>query len=185
VPTLNEPLTRPVVSNMTIIGPQGNETVDTHLNQGVYIRKGTRFVLQNSIVAEYPEGALMVCNKTRPVLLNNTGSLFKHNIVHSDTASRTFSWDKDYAVFGDSVLMNFALNETNNNTMVQNSSDLHLTTLYDAANGPNLTPEAGSIAATGADFTGDDYTGFFTPVAYRGAIGTTNWAAASKWAVWK
>lgn len=185
VPTLNTPLTRPVISNMTIIGPQGTETVDTHLNQGVYIRKGTRFVMQNSIIAEYPEGALMVCNKTRPVLLDNTGSLFKYNIVHSDTASRTFSWDKDYAVFGDSVLRAFALNENNNNTMVENSADLHLTTMYDNANGPNLTPESGSVATSGADFSGPDYTSFFTAVTYRGAIGTTNWAAASKWASWK
>jgi hypothetical protein len=44
-PTTNPPLTRPVISNMTIIGPQGMETVPTNLNQGVYIRKGTRFVM--------------------------------------------------------------------------------------------------------------------------------------------
>lgn len=184
VPTLSAPLTRPVVSNMTIVGPQGTEATRTALNQGVYIRKGTRFVVQNSIIAEYPMGALMVCNKTRPVLLANNGSQFRFNIVHSDTASRTFSWDKDYAVFGDSLLMAFALDSINNNTMVQNSSDIQFTSLYDT-NGPNLLPAAGSMTLTGADFSGTDYGSFFTPVAFKGAVGNDNWAAAGNWAVWK
>lgn len=184
VPTLNAPLTRPVVSNMTVVGPSGMEAQRTHLNQGVYIRKGTRFVIQNSIVAEYPMGALMVCNKTRPVLINNTGSLFKYNIVHSDSATRTFSWDKDYAVFGDADLKTFALNRTNNNTMVENSADLMLTSLY-SDGGPNLTPATGSPALSGANFDGDDYSSFFEVVPYRGAVGATNWAASSNWAAWQ
>lgn len=184
VPTLNAPLTRPVVSNMTIIGPSGMKTDDNHLNQGVYIRKGTRFVIQNSIVAEYPMGALMVCNKTRPVLLNNTGSLFKYNIVHSDSASRTFSWDKDYAVFGDDELKTFALNDVNHNSMVENSADIKLKTLY-SDNAPDFTPAEGSAALTGANFDGADYSSFFETVTYRGAVGASNWTAAGNWVVWQ
>ena len=183
VPTLNVPFTRPVISNMTVIGPMGMESVKTNLNQGVYIRKGTRFVVQNSIIAEYPQGGLMVCNKTRPVLLNNTGSLFKYNLVHSDSLSRTFSWDKDYAVFGDTVLRDFAVNNVNNNTLIENSADLQLKTMYGTS--PDLTPADGSAALTGANFDSEDFSTFFTPVAYRGAVGTTNWAAASNWVVWK
>lgn len=184
VPTLNAPLTRPVVSNMTIIGPAGMGTDGNHLNQGVYIRKGTRFVIQNSIVAEYPMGALMVCNKTRPVLLNNTGSLFKYNIVHSDSASRTFSWDKDYAVFGDDQLKAFALNDVNHNTMLESSDEFKLKAMY-SDNVPDFTPAEGSAALSGANFDGDDYSSFFEVVPYRGAIGTDNWAASGSWAVWQ
>ena len=183
VPTLNAPLTRPVISNMTVIGPMGMESVKTNLNQGVYIRKGTRFVVQNSIIAEYPQGGLMVCNKTRPVLLNNAGSLFKYNLVHSDSLSRTFSWDKDYAVFGDSVLRNFALNTENNNSLIENAADLKLKTMYGDA--PDFTPKIGSVALSGANFDGEDFSSFFNKETYRGAIGATNWAAASNWAVWK
>jgi hypothetical protein len=184
VPTANLPLTRPVISNITIIGPQGMETVKTNLNQGVYIRKGTSFVVQNSIIAEYPQGGLMVCNKTRPVLLNDAGSEFKYNLVHSDSASRTFSWDKGYAVVGDTVLRDFALNTVNNNTLIQQSADLKLKAMY-AVNGPDLTPGDGSVALTGANFVGADFATFFTPVTYRGAIGSTNWAASGNWVVWK
>ncbi|MDB5151825.1 MAG: hypothetical protein JWR54_576, partial [Mucilaginibacter sp.] len=65
VPTSNTPLTRPVVSNMTIIGPQGIDATKTNINQGVYMRKATRLAIRNSIVAEYSEGAFMVCPRTR------------------------------------------------------------------------------------------------------------------------
>ncbi len=184
VPTLNLPLTRPIISNITIIGPQGLETVKTNLNQGVYIRKGTRFVVQNSIIAEYPQGGLMVCNKTRPILLSDAGSEFRYNLVHSDSVSRTFSWDRDYAVFGDTVLRNFSLNNINNNTLIVDASNLKLKKMY-ADNGPDLTPLAGSEALTGANFEGPNFMTFFTTVSYRGAIGSSNWAAANNWAVWK
>jgi hypothetical protein len=186
VPTLNAPLTRPIVSNMTIIGPEGNLPTPGNINQGVYIRKGTRFVMQNSIIAEYTKGALMVCPKTRPVLMNNTGSLFKYNLVHSDTASRTFAFDHgmEMVAFADPQLEAFALNITNNNQLVTSSAELKLKTMY-GSNGPDLTPAEGSPALTGASFDGADFSTFFSVVPYRGAIGSTNWAAASNWAVWK
>jgi hypothetical protein len=186
VPTLNAPLTRPVVSNMTIIGPAGNLPMTGNINQGVYIRKGTRFVMENSIVAEYTKGALMVCPKTRPVLLLNTGSLFRYNLVHSDTASRTFSFDHGTELaFADPQLEAFALNTTNNNQLFTSSTDLMLKTMY-SPGGPDLSPANGSPALSGANFDGADYAGFFnTSIVYRGAVGATNWAAASNWAVWK
>ena len=104
--------------------------------------------------------------------------------MHIDSVSRTFSWDKDYAVFGDPILKDFALNATNKNTLIEDASNLKLKAMY-AANSPDLTPADGSEALTGANFDGPDFATFFTPVAYRGAFGSTNWAAASNWVVWK
>ena len=184
VPTANKPLTRPIVSNATIIGPQGMEITKTNLNQGVYIRKGTRFVIQNSIIAEYPQGGLMVCNKTRPVLLANNGSQFRYNLVNSDSASRTFSWDKDYAVIGDPVLREFALNSVNNNTQIDQSASLNFKAMY-ATGAPDLTLLTGSPALSGSNFDGPDFDTFFTKVTYRGAMEADNWAVASNWAMWK
>jgi len=43
VPTTRTPLTRPVISNMTIIGPQGTSTSQTNHNQAIKNRKGPRF----------------------------------------------------------------------------------------------------------------------------------------------
>jgi hypothetical protein len=189
-PTTNAPLTRPVISNMTIIGPQGMETTPTNLNQAVYIRKGTRFVMENSIIAEYPKGGLMVCPKTRPPLLQNNGSIFRYNLVQSDTLDKAFSYDKGwdpagfYGVFGDPELRDTALNSLNKNQLFASSADLKLAGMYNT-NGPDLSPLVSSPAFTGATFTDADLSTFFTVVSYKGAIGSTNWAAASNWAVWK
>jgi hypothetical protein len=189
-PTTNVPYTRPVISNMTIIGPQGTET-NTNLNQAVYIRKGTRFVLENSIIAEYPKGGLMVCPKTRIPWVQNSGSLFRYNLVQSDTINRAFSYDNGsdpagfYGVAGDQVLRDFALNSVNQNQLISSSSDIMLAGMYNT-NVPDLTPIANSPALSGANFTDADLSTFFTVVPYRGAVGpSTNWAAASNWAVWK
>jgi hypothetical protein len=189
-PTTNVPLTRPVISNMTIIGPQGMETTPTNLNQAVYIRKGTRIVIENSVIAEYPKGAVMVCPKTRPPLLQNNGSIFRYNLVQSDTLDRAFTFDHAWDVGGftgilpDPELRDSALNSVNQNQVIASSADLKLAAMYNA-NGPNLTPLANSPALTGAKFTDADFSAFFTVVPYKGAIGPSNWAVSSNWAVWK
>jgi hypothetical protein len=189
-PTTNAPLTRPVISNMTIIGPQGMETTPTNLNQAVYIRKGTRIVMENSLIAEYPKGGVMVCPKTRPPLLQNNGSIFRNNLVQSDTLDKAFSYDHAWDVGGftgilaDPELRDFAIDNVNQNQLIAASADLKLAAMYNA-NGPNLTPLANSPALTGAKFTDADFSTFFSIVPFKGAIGTTNWAAASNWAVWK
>lgn len=184
VPTTNTPNTRPVISNLTVIGPQGVEAVKTNLNQGIYLRKGTKIALRNSLVAEYPQGALMVCHKTRPILLADDGSEFRSNLVQADVFNRTFSYDINTDVIPDPELALFETNSINNNTILTASSDLKFKTMY-ASGAPDLTPQSGSPALAGSDFTGADFSVFFTAVAYRGAIGADNWAAASNWAVWQ
>jgi hypothetical protein len=185
VPTANAPLTRPVVSNMTIIGIQGLQSPKTNLNQGVYMRKGTRLAIRNSIVAEYPEGAFMVCPRTRPVILSNDNAEFRSNLVQSDTLARTFARDRDYDVVADPELTIFETNAINKNTVLTASTDFKLKAMYNTG-APDLSLADGSPASSGTDFTGADFTSsFFSQVAYRGAVGTDNWAAVSNWAVWK
>jgi hypothetical protein len=187
VPTTNTPLTRPVVSNMTIIGPQQTPIIKTNLNQGVYMRKGTRLAIRNSIISDYPEGAFMVCPRTRPVILANDNAEFRSNLVQTDTLARTFAYDQgqEFISFPDPVLSAFETNSVNNNTILTLSSDFKLTAMYRTA-APDLSPANGSPALSGSDFTGVDFTNsFFTQVTYRGAIGSTNWAAQSNWADWR
>jgi hypothetical protein len=186
VPTTNTPLTRPVVSNMTIIGPQETPIVKTNLNQGVYMRKGTRLAIRNSLVSDYPEGGFMVCPRTRPVILADNDAEFRSNLVQTDTLARTFCWDQDVlGVFPDPVLTTFLTNSVNKDSVLVLSTDFKLNMMY-GAGAPDLTPATGSPASTGADFTGIDFSNsFFTQVSYRGAIGSTNWAAQSNWADWR
>jgi hypothetical protein len=183
VPTTNAPLTRPVVSNMTIIGPQGVESTKTNINQGVYMRKGTRLAIRNSLVAEYSQGAFMTCPRTRPVILANDNAEFRSNLVQSDIAERTFSYDNATTIVPDPDMAVFLTNTVNKNTRLNAAADFKFTGMYTAV--PDLTPATGSPALTGADFTGTDFSAaFFVKTTYRGAIGTSNWAAASAWAVW-
>lgn len=186
VPTLNLPLTRPVVSNMTIIGPEGIDATKTNINQGVYMRKATRLAIRNSIVAEYSEGAFMVCPRTRPVILANDNAEFRSNLVQTDTTARTFAWDQVVAVVADPVLTVFETNTVNKNTVIVASADMKLKAMYSGTGAPDLTPADGSPALSGVDFTGVDFSNsFFSQVTYRGAIGGTNWAAQSNWADWR
>jgi len=187
VPTTNAPLTRPVVSNMTIIGPEGIDAVKTNINQGVYMRKGTRLAIRNTVIAEYSEGGFMVCPRTRPVILTNNNAEFRSNLVHADTLARTFCWDQDLkGVFADPELTLFLTNAVNKDSVIATTADLKLKAMYNHGAAPDLTPTAGSPALHGTDFTGVDFSNsFFTQVSYRGAVGTTNWAAQSNWADWQ
>jgi len=189
VPTTNTPLTRPVVSNMTIIGPQGVDAAQTNINQGVYMRKGTRLAIRNTLVAEYSKGGFMVCPRTRPVILADNDAEFRSNLVNTDTVARTFCWDKDtQGVFADPDLTVFLTNTVNQDSVIAQSGDMKLAAMYTASGtgAPDLTPMTGSPALHGVDFTGVDFSNaFFSQVTYRGAIGTSNWAAQSAWADWK
>jgi hypothetical protein len=60
-----------------------------------------------------------------------------------------------------------------------NGADVQLTSPFYSTT-PNFLPLTGSPALTGASFTGMN--SFFTVVAYRGAIGATNWTA--NWTNW-
>jgi len=189
IPSTNTPLTRPVISNMTIIGPHGIDAVKTNINQGVYMRKGTRLAIRNSLIAEYSEGGFMVCPRTRPVILNNDDAEFRSNLVNADTVARTFCWDQDTkGVIADPELTVFLTNVVNRDSVISASSDLKLAAMY-AASGtgaPDLTPLSGSPALSGADFSGPDFSNsFFAQTSYRGAVSGSNWAAQSAWADWR
>lgn len=189
-----QPYTRPVISNMTIIGPNGVSTDLTDQSQSIYIRKNTRFNVRNSVLAGYSNGGLMLCIKTKPLLLNNLGSEFKYNLVNSDNGSRTFTFDSDGSgtnIVADPEVAGYAVltggagmkPSVNNNKIINPISELQMksATLTVAS---DLSPATGSIILSGADFNDAQFTSFFSPVSFRGAIGTENWATGA-WANWK
>jgi len=153
------------------------------------MRKGTRLAMRNSLVAEYSKGGFMTCPRTRPVILADNDAEFRSNLVHADTLSRTFSWDQDTAgVFPDPEMTIFLTNSVNKDSVMSASTDFKLNAMYTATGtgAPDLTPMAGSPALSEADFTGVDFSNaFFTQTTYRGAIGSSNWAAQSNWADWR
>lgn len=186
----NGPYTHPIISNATIIGPKGVENTQTNLNQGVYIRKNTRFSIINSIISEYPQGGLMVCNRTRPLLLEKGESLFKYNLIQSDDPARAFTWDQngqevDLAkVIADPELTTFATNSTNKNQVLTSIDALQLTEAYTEQAPPNLSLAENSPASSGAVFADTEFSTGFQTVNFRGAVGADNWSGAT-WLAWQ
>lgn len=65
-PTNNlSPITRPVISNMTIAGPANNDVqVPFAILNGVRFRNGSRFVIRNSIIYNFPTAARLESTAT-------------------------------------------------------------------------------------------------------------------------
>lgn len=188
------PYTRPVISNMTIIGPQGTDTDMTHQSQGIYIRRNTRFNVQNSIIAGYSNGGLMLCPKTKPLLVNNQGSEFKYNLVNADTPVRSFTYDdgpSGVIIIPDPEVAGYATQTDNliqkpslNRNKIVGTTELQFKSVY--LSSPDLSPAVGSPAlSSSASLTGSDFSTFFTAAVHVGALGTDNWASAGIWANWQ
>jgi hypothetical protein len=189
-----KPYTRPIISNMTIIGPSEN-TPEIDQSQGIYIRRNTRFVVENSIIAGYSDGGLMLCPKTRPLLTENKGSIFKFNLVNSDQAARAFTYDNGptgLVIVADPEVQAWAIQSTagsmqvpslNRNVVINQLADLKIKTVYASA-GPDLSLADGSAALSGANFDDADLSAF-EKVTYRGAVSSANnWTAANAWLSW-
>jgi hypothetical protein len=174
--TTNAPLTRPVISNMTIVGPKRTlgTTVHTNYKRAAHLRRSTSQCIYNSLLMGYPTGLKIEGQTTA----NNaaSGSLqWKNNIIAGcptalDSAGLTgfnmLSW---YNASGNSTLTNV--------------SDLMLADAYNFTN-PDFKPGSGSPALSGADFSAPNLNNsFFTTTTYRGAFdGVNDWTAC--WANW-
>jgi hypothetical protein len=192
------PYTHPVISNITIIGPGAAQPEDDK-SQGVYSRKNTRLSIQNSIVAGYTYGGLMLCSKTRPLLVNNAVtsnfSEFRYNLVNADNKMWAFNYDDgptgivinpdaDLAAWAVQPSNGATKNRLNSNELIDDISSLMFASLYTAGTAPDFRPQIGSPALAGAIFTEAAFNNM-ERVTFRGALATThNWANSGNWANW-
>lgn len=167
--TVNDnPANKPSLSNFTFIGP--GASANAKHNSGVIFRKGTRFVLRNSIIVDHLKAGFELATVEAGDRLNLNESEFRNNLVFSvgtpfkvSTAGTSFTTD--------AALETFALSAANGNTKLANLAAAGFTSATLIS--PVLTLTATSPAKTGASFTG--VTGFET-VTFRGAMDTNNWA---------
>lgn len=162
------PANRPVLSNFTFIG-SGAGSNDKH-NSGVLFRKGTQFVLVNSIIANHLKGGVEIATAQAGTNLVNGSSILKNNLIFAIANPFKVSSNAFAGVAAD--FQTFATNVANNNTTAASLAAIGFTSTDITA--PNLTLATGSTAKTGASFTG--ITGFES-VEFKGAMNTTNWAA--------
>lgn len=167
--TTATPFTKPILSNITWIGPNGDANTQANLNFANRWRRSVRFEVHNSILMGYPKGGFSMESAATAEAYNTDASVFKNNLVHA--LADAYKVDAAAgAVITAAAVKTKA--EANGCITYANASEIMLEAPF-SFDEPNYLPKAGSPALAGAVFTGLD--AFFTSVAYRGAFGTTNW----------
>lgn len=179
------PITAPVLSNFTAIGPNGAANQSADYGWGMRWRRGSKFTLANSVVIGGKKGGLRLQEDSTISYYLNGKSSFYNSYVHA--LANPIDVQTGLAMPGGTMydLASVTTLTTGDykSMIVDNTADLKLNDPFNNA-APNLQPAAGSPLLTGALFDltnlGD---AFFEKVAYKGAFdGTTDWTA--QWTVW-
>ncbi len=169
------PYTKPVLSNFTLVGPNGAVNTAANHNFANRWRRNTRFELHNSLLLGYAKAGFCVDGAGTATAYNNGESMFKNNLVHAITKPYL---SRDNSIFTDSTL---AIKATaDGNVLLASAASVQLGNIANL-NAPNFMPATGSPALTGASFTGLDGS-FFTTTTFRGAMGTSDWTQG--WTNW-
>ncbi|HJS56066.1 MAG TPA: hypothetical protein VJ765_16055 [Chitinophagaceae bacterium] len=173
--TTAAPLTRPQLSNFTIIGPNNAAGTAANHNYSNRWRRSAQFVIRNSILMGHPKAGLsMESDNTLNNYYVNGLSEFKNNLVHAISAP--YKSGNAAIATNDQIK---AKAESEGCITYTDAAGIMLTSpFYSTA--PNFLPAAGSPALSGASFAGMN--SFFTSTTYRGAFGTTDWT--SGWTNW-
>jgi hypothetical protein len=153
----NTPVTAPVFSNMTIIGPNyvGNPDItNTLFGSAVHQRRNSRFSLFNSILAGYPKGHLV---DKRFVVRNLCQDLsdVENNILGGMTTDFSLASSSDtLCITSESALITWMLAAPQNADTLATSNAVLLVNPFGNNNiNPDFRPQAASPAASGALFT--------------------------------
>ncbi len=165
--TLNEPRTRPVFSNVTLIGPLVTPDYtgyNPNFKRGMHLRRSTLTSVYNSIIMGYPVGLYLDGENTvagaraDSLQIRNTiiaGSQRGKNLVTNVSGFDIVSWFHNPAY---------------SNREFATSAEVKLIDPFNQ-NNPNPVPMRDSPAATGASFDNPRLrNGFFEPVGYIGAF---------------
>jgi hypothetical protein len=167
--TAATPYTKPVLSNITWVGPNGDGQTQANLNFANRWRRAVQFEVHNSIMMGFPKAGLSLESAATAEAYKAGTSVFKNNLVHA--LASPYKVDAAAgAVITDAEVKTKA--EANGTVTYTSANDIMLEAPFNW-DAPNFMPKAGSPALTGASFTGLDT--FFAAGTFRGAFGTTNW----------
>lgn len=165
--TTASPFTKTIFSNVSIFGPQedAGTVINTQFKRGAHLRRNTQTSIYNSVIAGFPTGLFIDGGSTETNAA--AGDLqFRNNVIAGCAAPLQATAGFDIQAWFDSPAFG--------NTILANSTDIQCGYPFTLTN-PNFIPAAGSPLLTGADFTNANLQGYFTPVSYKGAFGTTDW----------
>lgn len=184
--SLLTPVTSPVFSNVTAIGPlavTATLPAETKHEKALHLRRGTMTSVYNSVFVGFPQGLSIDGQKgNAPTRADQNELQIENTILAGMTTlyvEKTGTVAVPYTVAQhQSYFTASARNNTDNMTMAEitGAGLINLTS-------PVLIPQAGSPLLTGASFTNARLSDtFFTITTYRGAFGTENWT--SGWCNW-
>jgi len=188
--TINLPRTSAVFSNMSVLLPGPLSAAAPEYRRGVHIRRNSAISLFNSVVTGYRAGVLVDGTLTEAALTDGS-SVFANNVFADINSGSTTSY---YSVntgstFDANAYFNAAARANQTFTTVgalgMNADNFSISgNCGNAACAPTFGLPSASILNNGALFTdakltgtGSGVNGAFTAVNYRGAFGSTNWAA--------
>ncbi|MBP7773112.1 MAG: T9SS type A sorting domain-containing protein [Bacteroidia bacterium] len=166
----NNPLTQPIYSNVTIIGPMATAStqINSNFKRGSHLRRSCKTSIFNSAIAGFPTG-LLVDGANCEANATNNELQYQHNVLAGCATPLAVasgsSWD----------ISAWFTTPAYGNEQLTNSSDLQLMDPNNYAN-PDFMPSAGSPLLSGADFSSNYLNDpFFESVSYRGAFGNSDW----------
>ncbi|NNU33576.1 hypothetical protein HK413_04430 [Mucilaginibacter sp. S1162] len=179
---LSTPVTFPTLSNFTAIGPNNATGTSTDYGYGMRWRRGSKFILANSIVMGGQKAGMDIDNDVTAQFYIDGVSGFKNSLLQS--------YGANYNVDPAKLINTALLNAAGLKTLVEGrdgsksyavATDIGLTDPFNNQ-APNLLPKAGSPALTGASFSATALSdAFFTKVTYVGAIDPANdWTKAAR-----
>jgi len=177
-----KPYTYPVISNLTVLGPNGQQGTsafynDTLSRAAALITTGNaRFRIRNSLLLGFPRGGWCLDDSLTGVGLTTGISEFSWSIAQSNDTSRTFYIST--GTFIDPVdFKGFVLSPSLHNMLFKSADDFMLNDPFHYENAaPDPAPKSGSPVLSGADFSGADFSDvFFNKVAWKGALGNEDW----------
>jgi len=155
----NTPNTKPLFSNVTILGPSENGTPNSNYRRAFHIRRNSRCSIYNSVACGFPTGIFIDGSSSQNAATANDLQM-ENSVIANMTSNYNSTFEDTY--YNDAG---------RNNEVYANTSSLGFITNYNSITNPKLAVSNSSILLSGADFSNSRLTDpFFTSVSYRGAF---------------
>jgi hypothetical protein len=178
------PITFPVLSNFTAIGPNNAAGTKADYGYGMRWRRGCKFILANSIVMGGQKAGLDIEQDSTASYYAKGESRFYNSFLHAVANPWQVGGLSVTPALLDAATLQSITTGANGSQYFANAADIRLTDPFNNAS-PNLKPAPGSPAlSTAAKFDlAKLNVAFFDKVTYIGALDASNdWTA--QWTVW-
>ena len=175
------PVTHPLLSNFTAIGPNDAEGTNPFHGYGMRWRRGAQFEIANAIFLGGQKAGLDLDDDPTAAAYKAGTSGFKNSLLHA--VAHVCMTDKlqDPTLLTAETLQTLVVNR-DGSQILETADDAQLKDPFNNAT-PDIMPLEGSPAlTTSAQFDGHLDDAFFDKVSFIGAMGTEDWTL--NWTAW-